>query len=148
MKAFQFNTTPGIRFGSDYSVGTAEEVSKKLGNKILFVTDPGLVKIGLHEKTVTELQKYFISPQNLSKKEADVLLLQWKDTFSTLVNSNVDRLSKDSFKIWFLSLASYSIPELEKDANELWSKLLEGVEYCHKFSIKDVPYPLNTISKN
>ena len=34
MKAFQFNTTPGIRFGSDYSVGTAEEVSKKLGNKI------------------------------------------------------------------------------------------------------------------
>ncbi len=58
MKAFQFNTTPGIRFGSDYSVGTAEEVSKKLGNKILFVTDPGLVKIGLHEKTITELQKY------------------------------------------------------------------------------------------
>ena len=82
------------------------------------------------------------------EKEAEVLLLQWKDTFSTLVNSNVDRLSKDSFKIWFLSLASYSIPELEKDANELWSKLLEGVEYCHKFSIKDVPYPLNTISKN
>ena len=58
MKAFQFNTTPGIRFGSDYSVSTAEEVSKKLGNKILFVTDPGLVKIGLHEKTITELQKY------------------------------------------------------------------------------------------
>ena len=58
MKAFQFNTTPGIRFGSDYSIGTAEEVSKKLGNKILFVTDPGLVKIGLHEKTITELQKY------------------------------------------------------------------------------------------
>ena len=58
MKAFQFNTTPGIRFGSDYSVGTAEEVSKKLGNKILFVTDPGLVKIGLHEKTITELQKH------------------------------------------------------------------------------------------
>ena len=53
MKAFQFNTTPGIRFGSDYSVGTAEEVSKKLGKKILFVTDPGLVKIGLHEKTIT-----------------------------------------------------------------------------------------------
>ena len=58
MKAFQFNTTPGIRFGSDYSVSTAEEVSKKLGKKILFVTDPGLVKIGLHEKTITELQKY------------------------------------------------------------------------------------------
>ena len=92
--------------------------------------------------------KGYLEDFALSKKEADVLLLQWKDTFSTLVNSNVDRLSKDSFKIWFLSLASYSIPELEKDANELWSKLLEGVEYCHKFSIKDVPYPLNTISKN
>ena len=106
-------------------------------------------KTSILEQDKSTLQKkYFISPQNLSKKEADVLLLQWKDTFSTLVNSNVDRLSKDSFKIWFLSLASYSIPELEKDANELWSKLLEGVEYCHKFSIKDVPYPLNTISKN
>ena len=58
MKAFQFNTTPGIRFGSDYSVSTAEEVSKKLGKKILFITDPGLVKIGLHKKIITELQKY------------------------------------------------------------------------------------------
>ena len=106
-------------------------------------------KTSILEQDKSTLQKkYFISPQNLSKKEADVLLLQWRDTFSTLVNSNVDRLSKDSFKIWFLSLASYSIPELEKDANELWSKLLEGVEYCHKFYIKDVPYPLNTISKN
>ena len=102
----------------------------------------------LEQDKSTLQKKYFTSPQNLSKKEAEVLLLQWKDTFSTLVNSNVDRLSKDSFKIWFLSLASYSIPELEKDANELWSKLLEGVEYCNKFSIKDVPYPLNTISKN
>ena len=71
-------------------------------------------KTSILEQDKSTLQKkYFTSPQNLSKKEADVLLLQWKDTFSTLVNSNVDRLSKDSFKIWFLSLASYSIPELE-----------------------------------
>ena len=42
VKSFQFNTTPGIRFGLEESKNTAEEVTKKLGKKILFVTDPGL----------------------------------------------------------------------------------------------------------
>ena len=42
MQPFQFNTTAGIRFGEGHSENTAEEVSNKLGNRILFVTDPGL----------------------------------------------------------------------------------------------------------
>jgi|TARA_A200000113_G_scaffold31321_1_gene26057 alcohol dehydrogenase class IV len=57
MQPFQFNTTAGIRFGEGHSENTAEEVSNKLGNRILFVTDPGLVKLGLIDKTISALQK-------------------------------------------------------------------------------------------
>jgi len=57
MNSFQFNTTTGIRFGEGHSENTAEEVSKKLGKRILFVTDPGLVKLGLIDKTISALQK-------------------------------------------------------------------------------------------
>ena len=56
MKSFQFNTTPGIRFGAEESKNTAEEVTKKLGKKILFVTDPGLVKLGLIDDTLSALK--------------------------------------------------------------------------------------------
>lgn len=55
MNEFNFNTTPGIRFGNGISIKSAEEVSKKLGSKILFVTDPGLVKLGLIDETVAAL---------------------------------------------------------------------------------------------
>ena len=71
-----------------------------------------------------------MTPQDLSNQEAFMLLNQWKDTFSNLINSDLDRVSKDSFKIWFLSLACYSIPKLEEEGKILWTKLLEGVEYC------------------
>ena len=56
VKSFQFNTTPGIRFGAEESKNTAEEVTKKLGKKILFVTDPGLVKLGLIDDTLSALK--------------------------------------------------------------------------------------------
>ena len=56
MQLFNFNTTPGIRFGDNQSIKSAQEVSKKLGSKILFVTDPGLVKLGLIEETINALR--------------------------------------------------------------------------------------------
>ena len=56
MQLFNFNTTPGIRFGDNQSIKSAQEVSKKLGPKILFVTDPGLVKLGLIEETINALR--------------------------------------------------------------------------------------------
>ena len=58
MKSFQFNTTGGIRFGAEESKNTAEEVTKKLGKNILFVTDPGLVKLGLIDDTLAALRLY------------------------------------------------------------------------------------------
>ena len=102
----------------------------------------------LEQDKSTVQKKYFISPKDLSKDEATLLLNQWKDTFSQIINSDLDRISKDSFKLWFLSLASFLMPILEKETKVLWDKLLEGIEYCQNFSIKDVPYPLNTITKN
>ena len=105
-------------------------------NQILIQDNPSLQK------------KYFVSPQDLSNQEALMLLNQWKETFSNLINSDVDRISKDSFKIWFLSLACHSISQLEEEGKILWTKLLEGVEYCKYFNVSDVPYPLNTITKN
>ena len=56
MKSFQFNTTAGLRVGSGRATDTAPEVLSKLGKKILFITDPGLKKIGLIDKTVGALK--------------------------------------------------------------------------------------------
>ena len=58
MESFSFNTTPGIRFGSNFDISTAEEVSKKLGKNIFFITDPGLKELGLIDPVIKELKKY------------------------------------------------------------------------------------------
>ena len=102
----------------------------------------------LSQDNPTLQKKYFVTPQDLSNQEAFKLLNQWKETFLNLINSDLDRVSKDSFKIWFLSLACFFIPQLEEDGKILWTKLLEGLEYCKYFSISDVPHPFNTITKN
>ena len=57
MQPFQFNTTAGLRVGSGRATDTALEVSDKLGKKILFITDPGLKKLGLINETVDALKK-------------------------------------------------------------------------------------------
>jgi|TARA_A200000159_G_C7060717_1_gene230246 hypothetical protein len=40
------------------------------------------------------------------------------------------------------------MPSLENDGRLLWAKLIDGIEHCKNFSIKDIPYPLNTVTKN
>lgn len=57
MQPFQFNTTAGLRVGSGRATDTALEVSDKLGKKILFITDPGLKKLGLINETIDALKK-------------------------------------------------------------------------------------------
>jgi alcohol dehydrogenase class IV len=47
-----------LRFGAEESKNTALEVTKKLGKNILFVTDPGLVKLGLIDDTLAALRSY------------------------------------------------------------------------------------------
>ena len=55
MQNFSFNSTKGIRFGKDISLQTIDEVSGLLGSNILFVTDPGLNKLGLANKVLSSL---------------------------------------------------------------------------------------------
>ena len=56
MKSFQFNATAGLRVGSGRATDTAPEVLSKLGKRILFITDPGLKKLGLIDKTIEALK--------------------------------------------------------------------------------------------
>ena len=58
MNNFTFNTTSGIRFGSGMSKTCVEEISKKLGPNILFITDKGLMNLNLTEPMLNELNKY------------------------------------------------------------------------------------------
>jgi hypothetical protein len=68
-------------------------------------------KLSMLEQGHETLQKkYFLSSQKLSEEELIILLNQWKETFSQLVNSDLYMVSKSSFKICFLSLASSTLP--------------------------------------
>ncbi|MDA9597701.1 iron-containing alcohol dehydrogenase [Candidatus Pelagibacter sp.] len=55
LNSFQFNTTPGLRFGSGLAKSSCEEISKKLGTRILFITDKGLMSLGITKPTIDEL---------------------------------------------------------------------------------------------
>ena len=57
LNSFQFNTTPGLRYGSGQSKDCCKEISNKLGQRILFITDKGLMSLGLTEQTLKELKK-------------------------------------------------------------------------------------------
>jgi len=54
---FQFNTTPGLRFGSGLAKTSCKEIFDKLGSRILFITDKGLMSLGLASPTIEELKK-------------------------------------------------------------------------------------------
>ena len=54
---FQFNTTPRLRFGNDSAISSCKEIFDKLGARILFITDKGLMSLGLTKPTIEELKK-------------------------------------------------------------------------------------------
>ena len=45
INSFNFNTTPGLRFGSGQAKHSCKEISKKLGPRILFITDKDLMAL-------------------------------------------------------------------------------------------------------
>ena len=67
---FQFNTTPGLRFGSGQAKDCCKEISNKLGQRILFVSDKDLMSLGLTDNTLKGLQK-IASVQVFDEVEAD-----------------------------------------------------------------------------
>ena len=80
MNNFTFNTTSGIRFGSGMSKTCVEEISKKLGPNILFITDKGLMTLNLTEPMLNELNKYSSIVEVFQDVEAD-------PSIKTLLNS-------------------------------------------------------------
>ena len=57
LNSFNFNTTPGIRYGRDQAKNACKEIFEKLGSRILFITDKGLMSLGLTETTINQLSK-------------------------------------------------------------------------------------------
>ena len=57
LNSFQFNTTPGLRYGSGQAKDSCKEIYNKLGQSILFITDKGLMSLGLTDQTLNELKK-------------------------------------------------------------------------------------------
>ena len=57
INTFNFNTTPGLRFGSGQAKDSCKEIFDKLGPRILFITDRGLISLGLTKPTIDELNK-------------------------------------------------------------------------------------------
>ena len=57
MQSFQFNTTSGLRFGEGSSISSCNEIINKLGSNIFFITDNGLMSLGLTKPTISEIEK-------------------------------------------------------------------------------------------
>tara|TARA_Y100000590_G_scaffold822_1_gene1021 strand:+ start:1 stop:1173 length:1173 start_codon:yes stop_codon:yes gene_type:complete len=76
---FSFNTTAGIRFGSGTSKSCILEISKHLGENILFVTDKDLMKLKLTEPTLNELKKNSSKVEIFEDVEADPSLKTLKN---------------------------------------------------------------------
>ncbi len=68
---FIFNTTAGLRFGSGMSKLCVEEISKKLGSNILFITDKDLMSLKLTEPTLNQLKKNSSKIEVFQDVEAD-----------------------------------------------------------------------------
>lgn len=71
MYPFAFNTTAGIRFRSGLIHDAARECGRLLGSHILFVTDPGIMKLGLAEPAIRSFESAGIVVSVFQDVEAD-----------------------------------------------------------------------------
>ena len=71
MTPFTFNTTPSVRFGAGIAGQTGETAGPLLGAKVLFVTDPGLMTIGLADEAIDSLKASGRTLAIFSDVEAD-----------------------------------------------------------------------------
>jgi len=131
-----------VGFNDWIVINSNEEKSLILDNAYEF-------KIEIINNPKNSLQKkYFLDPDSLNIQEKIFLLNKWRVIFTDLVNSNLDRISKVSFKIWFLSLASEIFEELNEAGRLMWKTLILGIDHCKKFSLNDIPSYHNKFSSN
>ena len=121
MNNFTFNTTSGIRFGSGMSKTCVEEISKKLGSNILFITDKDLMSLNLTKPMLNELSKYSSIVEVFQDVEAD-------PSIKTLLNSiEVGKKIKATGVIGFGGGSSMDVAKLtslilgsNEDIEEAW----------------------------
>lgn len=71
MSAFNFDTAPRIVFGDGVLARIGEIAATQLGSRVLLVTDPGLLKIGLIEPAVRSLEAAGVAVSIYSDVAAD-----------------------------------------------------------------------------
>ncbi|BBD41128.1 alcohol dehydrogenase (plasmid) [Aminobacter sp. Y103A] len=71
MQAFTFNTTPSIVFEAGCAKRFGAIAGKRLGPTVLFVTDPGLRKLGLCDAAIASLESVGASVAIFDSVEAD-----------------------------------------------------------------------------
>ena len=71
MIRFTFNTTASIRFKEGAAANLGTECQNTLGERILFVTDQGLINIGLAQGPLESLQQTAVIVTVFDKVEAD-----------------------------------------------------------------------------
>lgn len=71
MNSFIFNTTPSLIFKAGAARELADHVRSRLGNAVLFVTDPGLRKLGLCDPALVSLSDSGVKVEVFGEVEAD-----------------------------------------------------------------------------
>ena len=71
MKKFSFNTTPGIRFGGNAFLENINEIKRCVGENVLFVTDQGIIDIGLADTALSALNNICSKIVLFNEVEAD-----------------------------------------------------------------------------
>jgi alcohol dehydrogenase class IV len=71
MTAFVFNTTPSIVFEAGSSRRFGEIAGRRLGPKVLLVTDPGLRRLGLVDPAIASLEQAGLAVTVFDEVEAD-----------------------------------------------------------------------------
>ena len=71
MSPFIFNTSPSIQFGPGLLSQLGEIVSAGIGNRVLLVTDPGMMATGIVERALTALKVANVEVTLFSDVQAD-----------------------------------------------------------------------------
>ncbi len=71
MTPFNFNTTPSVRFGGGIAADLGDIATPLLGGKVLFVTDPGIMALGLADQAISSLKDTGATVSIFSDVEAD-----------------------------------------------------------------------------
>lgn len=71
MTPFNFHTTPSVRFGEGIACDLGNIAGPVLGAKVLFVTDPGIMSLGLAGSAIDSLKEAGLTMAIFSEVEAD-----------------------------------------------------------------------------